>query len=61
MNDVVIPIKKLSQAKGRLRLDLSPTERAELVLAMLHDLLSTLQTCDLGDVWLVASDDAVRE
>jgi 2-phospho-L-lactate guanylyltransferase len=61
MNDVVIPIKKLSQAKGRLRLDLSPTERAELVLAMLHDLLSTLQTCDLGDVWLVASDDAVLE
>ena len=59
MTDVVIPVKDLRQAKGRLRDVLTPGERSGLVLAMLHDVLTTLQRCELGDIWLVASDDAV--
>ena len=61
MTDVVIPVKNLTHAKGRLRAVLSPSARAKLVLAMLHDLFNTLQTCDLGDIWLVTSDDAVLD
>jgi 2-phospho-L-lactate guanylyltransferase len=59
MTDVVIPVKDLSRAKGRLQNILTPTERAGLVLAMLRDLLTTLNQCALGDIWLVACDEAV--
>ena len=59
MTDVVIPVKNLSQAKGRLKSVLTPAERAGLVLAMLRDLLTTLNKCALGDIWLVANDEAV--
>ena len=59
MTDVVIPIKGLDKAKGRLGPVLSPEGRAGLVLAMLRDVLTTLRRVDLGDIWLVASDDAV--
>ena len=44
MTDVVITVKNLTNAKGRLRAVLSPSARAKLVLAMLHDLFNTLQT-----------------
>ena len=59
MTDVVIPVKDLSRAKGRLQNILTPAERAGLVLAMLRDLLTTLHQCALGDIWLVARDEAV--
>ena len=59
MTDVVIPIKSLAEAKARLRPVLSPDERAGLVLAMLRDVLTTLRRSELGEIWLVASDDAV--
>ena len=59
MTDVVIPVKNLSQAKGRLKSVFTPAERAGLVLAMLNDLLTTLNKCALGDIWLVANDEAV--
>ena len=59
MTDVVIPVKDLSRAKGRLQNILTPAERAGLVLAMLRDLLTTLNQCALGDIWLVARDEAV--
>lgn len=59
MTDVVIPVKRLSQAKSRLKTTLNPGQRAELVLSMLHDLLTALRSCDPGQIWLVASDDAV--
>lgn len=59
MTDVVIPIKTLAEAKQRLRSVLWPDERAGLVLAMLRDLLTTLRRSGVGEIWLVASDDAV--
>jgi 2-phospho-L-lactate guanylyltransferase len=61
MTDVVIPVKELSEAKRRLQTVLIPDQRASLVLAMLHDMLSTLQFCDLGSIWLVAADDEVLD
>lgn len=59
MTDIVIPVKNLSKAKGRLANVLNPEERSDLVLAMLHDVLATLRSCDLRNIWLVASDDEV--
>lgn len=59
MTDVVIPVKDLSRAKGRLQGILSPDERAGLALAMLRDVLTTLRASDLGDIWIVAHDDSV--
>jgi len=59
MTDVLIPIKKLSQAKGRLGNVLNPEQRACLVLAMLRDMLATLRRNDIEDIWLVAQDEAV--
>ena len=59
MTDVVIPIKSLAEAKGRLRPVLSADERPRLVLAMLRDVLTTLRQSKVGNIWLVASDDAV--
>lgn len=54
--DVVIPVKALSQAKGRLRNVLTQEQRGTLVLSMLQDLLAALRSCELGNIWLVASD-----
>lgn len=59
MIDVVIPIKDLSLVKTRLENVLSPDERAGLALAMLRDLLMTLRSSEIGDIWLVAKDDRV--
>ena len=61
MIDVVIPVKDLSKAKQRLQSVLTTNERAILVLAMLRDLLTTLNKCALGNIWLVAHDDAVLD
>jgi len=61
MTDVVIPVKSLMEAKSRLQWVLSPSERANLVLAMLRGILSCLQTIDLGNIWLVSSDDEVLD
>ena len=58
MTDVVIPVKDLSRAKGRLQNILTPAERAGLVLAMLRDLLTTLNQCApcFGNVTRSAND-----
>ena len=59
MTDVIIPIKDLSKAKSRLMGVLTSQQRMDLVLAMLHDLLTTLRSTDVRNIWLVATDDAV--
>lgn len=59
MTDIVIPVKKLSQAKQRLSGLLTPTVRAGLVLAMLEDLLALVSFIDHDRVLVVASDDLV--
>lgn len=59
LTEIIIPIKALSLAKQRLAPLLSPSQRAGLVLAMLEDLLTTTNSIDHGNIWIVASDDAV--
>ncbi|WP_323036360.1 2-phospho-L-lactate guanylyltransferase [Pararhodobacter sp.] len=59
MTNVLIPVKDLSRAKGRLQGLLSPDERAGLALAMLRDVLTTLRSGDLGEIWIVAHDNSV--
>ncbi len=59
MTEIIIPIKELSSAKQRLNPVLNADERADLVLAMLQDLLSAVTEAGRGRVLVVASDDAV--
>jgi len=59
MTDIIIPIKALSSAKSRLSGALSASDRCNLVMAMLEDLLAVVSTFDRGRIWIVASDDAV--
>lgn len=59
MTDIIIPVKNLASAKLRLAGYLTPSERAELVISMLQDLLETLSRIDLGQIWVVTNDDSV--
>lgn len=59
MTEIVIPIKDLSFAKQRLMDVLDAAERAQLVLAMLTDLLGAATEADCGAVLVVASNEAV--
>ena len=59
MTDIVVPVKDLASSKSRLSAVLSPSERADLVLAMLHDVLCALSCRPENRVWVVASDNAV--
>lgn len=61
MTDIVIPIKHLSGAKGRLASRLGPKMRAGLVLAMLEDLLTTITRIGKGRIWIVTGDRSVVE
>jgi len=53
----VIPAKNLSQAKQRLAESLDPESRVRLCLAMLEDLLTTLNACPLISSTLVVTRD----
>ena len=59
MTDVIVPIKSLATGKSRLAGVLDDDMRMELVLAMLDDLLSTLNRIDGVCAGVVASDTAV--
>lgn len=61
MTHILIPIKDLSRAKGRLSDILSPKDRKDLVIAMLTDILTTVMSNDLGQVWIISSDDRVDD
>jgi 2-phospho-L-lactate/phosphoenolpyruvate guanylyltransferase len=59
----VVPIKQLARAKSRLAGELSPTERQDLALEMLGQVLQTLLDCKehhlaLAEVWVVSADPA---
>lgn len=59
MTDIIIPIKRLENAKQRLMGVLSPGQREELVLAMLRDLLRAVRQADCRNILVVASDEVV--
>lgn len=54
----VIPVKALAEAKSRLAPYLSPSQRAMLVLDMLHHVVHTLQVSGCFDAVSVVSIDA---
>ncbi len=51
----LVPVKELSKSKQRLARVLSPTERQELVLAMLRDVLTSIQNVSMFDGVLLVS------
>ncbi len=56
MTEIVIPIKNLADAKQRLSDVLTPSQRSELVMGMLEDVLGRVSELDRGRVWVVSSD-----
>ena len=61
MTDIIIPIKNLSFAKMRLANVLTASMRADLVVAMLIDLLGVVSKLEHNQIWVVASNEAVFE
>jgi 2-phospho-L-lactate guanylyltransferase len=58
----LVPAKTLAEAKGRLADALNPDERSDLALAMLEDVLRTLNDArSVSDVSVVSPDSAVLE
>ena len=55
---VLVPLKPLAEAKSRLREVLGEPARAELVLAMLTDVLAAARGAYAGPIYLVTSDRA---
>src|SRR6187399_2200696 len=53
---LAIPVKELGRAKGRLAPVLAPAERAELVLAMLEDVLDACLGQDGWTPWVITAD-----
>ncbi len=61
MLHAIVPVKSLSQAKSRLAEVLSPEQRRTLVLAMLRDVLTTLQaTPSVHTITVISGDPVVR-
>lgn len=59
---VVVPVKKLSEAKSRLSAILSPRERAKLLLAMLEDVLGAVaSSVGAGSVVVISRDGFVKD
>ena len=61
MRVLAVPVKSLSEAKGRLAPVLGPLERAALTLAMLEDVLDATTAVPGWETWVVSPDEAVLE
>lgn len=61
MRAIVLPVKSLDDAKGRLAPVLSPLQRAALTLAMLEDVLDATLAMPGWVTWVVSPDEAVLE
>jgi 2-phospho-L-lactate guanylyltransferase len=57
-NYAIVPVRKFSESKQRLKTTMSSAKRAELTLALLRRVLSELQNSKVDKIILVASDDA---
>jgi len=58
---IVLPVKSLDEAKGRLSPVLSAIERAALTLAMLEDVLDVTLDMPGWATWVVSPDETVLE
>lgn len=61
MRAIVLPVKSLDEAKGRLSPVLSAIERAALTLAMLEDVLDVTLDMPGWATWVISPDEAVLE
>lgn len=61
MRAIVLPVKSLDEAKGRLSPVLSAIERAALTLAMLEDVLDITLDMPGWATWVVSPDETVLE
>ena len=53
---VLIPLKRLDDAKSRLAAVLSPEERVELMLGLLHDSIAAAEEAEVGPVTVVSAE-----
>ena len=58
---MVLPVKRLEDAKIRLGSVLAPLERAALTLAMLEDVLDAALVVPGWETWVLSPDEAVLE
>jgi 2-phospho-L-lactate guanylyltransferase len=58
---IVLPVKSLDEAKGRLASVLAPLERAALTLAMLEDVLDVTLAMPGWATWVISPDEAILE
>jgi len=61
MHAIVLPVKRLEEAKARLEPVLAPLERAALTLAMLEDVLDAALAVPGWETWVLSPDEAVLE
>ena len=61
MHAIVLPVKRLEEAKIRLDPVLAPMERAALTLAMLEDVLDAALAVPGWETWVLSPDEAVLE
>ncbi len=57
----IVPVKRLDKSKSRLAEVLSNEERVMLSVAMLKDILATLSCKYISGVFVITSDDTVKE
>jgi 2-phospho-L-lactate guanylyltransferase len=58
---IALPVKSLTEAKGRLDPVLTPLERGALTLAMFEVVLGVTQSVAGWETWVVSPDEAVLE
>lgn len=61
MHAIVLPVKRLEEAKARLEPILAPLERAALTLAMLEDVLDAALAVPGWETWVLSPDETVLE
>ena len=58
---IVVPVKRLADAKSRLASELDPPARNELVVAMLEDVLTAVRAAYDGPVMVLSPSDEYAE
>lgn len=58
---LAVPVRRLDEVKTRLAPVLSPRERGELMLAMLHDVLTASMHQAAWETWVVSADRTVLD
>jgi 2-phospho-L-lactate guanylyltransferase len=61
MSVLAVPVRRLEDAKTRLAPILSPRERADLMLAMVHDVLDAATAQSGWETWVISSDVRVLD